>query len=73
MSEATTPPRLEQGAALSHLGDAVEDLRLTATDLHAVVEEHANTTASFLRDVADGREPDPAPLLRSRGRSSRPA
>lgn len=68
MSESPTPPRLEQGTALHHLGDAVEDLRLTATDLQAVVEDHAATTATFLRDVADGHPPDPAPLLRSRGR-----
>lgn len=68
MSEPNTSPRLEQGTALSHLGDAVEDLRQTATELRIAVDDHAMSTATFLRDVADGRHPDPAPLLRSRGR-----
>lgn len=68
MSEAITAPRLEQGTALSHLGDAVEDLRRIATDLQGEADEHAMITTTFLRDVADDRQPDPAPLLRSRGR-----
>lgn len=68
MSAPNTAPRLEQGTALSNLGDAVEDLRLTATDLRVAVDDHAMSTVTFLRDLADGRQPDPAPLLRSRGR-----
>ncbi len=68
MSEPNTSLRLEQGTALSNLGDAVEDLRQTATDLRVAVDDHAMGTATFLRDVADGRQPDPASLLRSRGR-----
>ena len=60
--------RLELGTALSHLGDAAEDLRQIAAELRTVSEDHAMTTITFLRDTADGLAPSPAALLRSRGR-----
>lgn len=68
MPEPTSPnTRLEQGAALSLLWESVDDLRKTIEDLHAVIDAHAMTTFVFLRDVADGKAPDPSDLLRTRG------
>jgi len=70
-TESTMPEtpsiRLEQGTALSLLWETVDDLRQTATDLHAAVDAHAMATFQFLRDFADGCTSDPSALLRSRG------
>ena len=60
--------RLELGTALSHLGDAAEDLRQIAAELRTVAEDHACVTVTFLRDTADELAPSPAALLRSRGK-----
>lgn len=60
--------RLEQGSALSHLWDAADGLRQTASELLRAVEDHAMTSFRYLRAVANGQAPDPSALLRSRGR-----
>ena len=60
--------RLEQGTALSHLWDAADSMRLTAGELLRAVEAHAILSFRYLRAVANGEQPDPADLLRSRGR-----
>lgn len=70
MNPTRTPHdlRLEQGSALSHLWDAADGMRLTAGELLRAVEAHAILSFRYLRAVANGEQPDPADLLRSRGR-----
>ena len=66
MSDAQRPP-LERGTALTQLWDAAEGLRLAQQDLARCAEGHALTVLGFVRQVADGVEPDPVELLRSHG------
>ncbi len=66
MTDPSRPP-LERGTALTQLWEAAEGLRLAQLDLAHSAEEHALVVLTFVRDVADGGEPDPVELLRSRG------
>ena len=61
-------PPLERGTALSTLHATAEQQRLAAESLRRAAENHALSVHRFVTAVAEGQEPDPAPLLRSRGR-----
>lgn len=71
MSTPTDPiprPPLERGTALSTIYSTADQQRQAADSLRRAAEEHALTVHRFITAVATGEEPDPAPLLRSRGR-----
>lgn len=61
-------PSLERGSALTAVLAASEQQHRALSSLRAAVEDHALTVHRFVREIADGGEPDPAPILRSRGR-----
>ena len=61
-------PPLERGTALSTIYSTAEQQRQAADSLRRVAEEHALTVHRFITAVANGEAPDPAPILRSRGR-----
>ena len=66
MTELSRPP-LEQGTALTQLWEAADDLRAAQAELSSRVQDHSMVVFSYVRDIADGGEPDPAELLRSHG------
>ena len=61
-------PPLERATALSAIYTTAEQQRQAADSLRRAAEDHAITVHSFVTAIANGEEPDPAPLLRSRGR-----
>ena len=67
MTELSRPP-LEQGTALTQLWEAADDLRAAQAEFASCVQDHCMVVFSYIRDIADGGEPDPARLLRSHGR-----
>ena len=71
MTDTPRPP-LEQGTALTNLWESSDDLRQIQSQLATRVQDHSMIVFAFVRDIASGAEPDPAELLRSRGKSSRP-
>ena len=71
MSQPLDPvprPPLERGTALSNIYVTAEQQRQAADSLRRAAEEHAITVHAFVTAIASGEEPDPAPVLRSRGR-----
>lgn len=66
MTDISRPP-LEQGTALTQLWEAADDLRAAQAELTARVQDHSMVVFAYVRDIADGGEPDPAELLRSHG------
>ena len=61
-------PCLERGTALSTIYTTAEQQRQAAESLRRAAEDHALTVHRFVTAIANGEEPDPAPVLRSRGR-----
>ena len=61
-------PCLERGTALSTIYTTAEQQRQAAESLRRAAEDHALTVHAFVIAIANGEEPDPAPVLRSRGR-----
>ena len=61
-------PSLERGTALSTIYTTAEQQRQAAESLRRAAEDHALTVHAFVTAIANGEEPDPAPVLRSRGR-----
>ena len=61
-------PSLERGTALSAIYTTAEQQRQAAESLRRAAEDHAITVHRFVVAIANGEEPDPAPVLRSRGR-----
>ncbi len=61
-------PTLERGTALSAIHTTAEQQRQAAESLRRAAEDHALTVHRFVTAIANGEEPDPAPILRSRGR-----
>ena len=61
-------PCLERGTALSTIYTTAEQQRQAAESLRRAAEEHALTVHAFVTAIANGEEPDPVPVLRSRGR-----
>ena len=61
-------PALERGTALSTIYTTAEQQRQAAESLRRAAEDHALTVHAFVIAIANGEEPDPAPVLRSRGR-----
>ncbi len=66
--EPVPRPSLERGTALSTIYTAAEQQRQAAESLRRAAEDHALTVHRFVTAIANGEEPDPAPVLRSRGR-----
>lgn len=60
-------PSLERGTALTQLWEAADDLRAAQAELSSRVQDHSMVVFAYVRDIADGGEPDPAELLRSQG------
>ena len=61
-------PSLERGTALSTIYTTAEQQRQAAESLRRAAEDHALTVHAFVTAIANGEQPDPAPILRSRGR-----
>ena len=61
-------PSLERGTALATIYTNAEQQRQAAESLRRAAEDHALTVHRFVTAFANGEEPDPAPVLRSRGR-----
>ena len=61
-------PSLERGTALSAIYTTAEQQRQAAESLRRAAEDHALTVHAFVTAIANGEQPDPAPVLRSRGR-----
>ena len=61
-------PSLERGTALAAIYTTAEQQRQAAESLRRAAEDHAITVHRFVVAIANGEEPDPAPILRSRGR-----
>lgn len=61
-------PPLERGTALSTIYTTAEQQRQAAESLRRAAEDHALTVHAFVTAIANGEDPDPAPVLRSRGR-----
>ena len=61
-------PCLERGTALSTIYTTAEQQRQAAESLRRAAEDHALTVHRFVTAIANGEQPDPAPVLRSRGR-----
>ncbi len=61
-------PSLERGTALTAIYTTAEQQRLAAESLRRAAEDHALTVHRFVTSIANGEEPDPSPVLRSRGR-----
>ena len=61
-------PSLERGTALSTIYTTAEQQRQAAESLRRAAEDHALTVHAFVTAIANGEQPDPAPVLRSRGR-----
>ena len=70
MSSLDPVPRtsLERGTALSAIYTTAEQQRQASESLRRASEDHAITVHRFVTAIANGEEPDPAPVLRSRGR-----
>ena len=61
-------PSLERGTALAAIYTTAEQQRQAAESLRRAAEDHAITVHRFVVAITNGEEPDPAPILRSRGR-----
>ena len=61
-------PSLERGTALSAIYTTAEQQRRAAESLRRAADDHTLTVHRFVSAIANGEEPDPAPILRSRGR-----
>ena len=61
MTELSRPP-LEQGTALTQLWEAADDLRAAQAELSSRVQDHSMVVFAYVRDIADGGEPDPTEL-----------
>ena len=61
-------PSLERGTALSTIYTTAEQQRQAAESLRRAAEDHALTVHTFVTAIANGEDPDPAAVLRSRGR-----
>ncbi len=66
--EPVPRPSLERGTALSTIYTTAEQQRQAAESLRRAAEDHALTVHRFVTAIANGEQPDPAPVLRSRGR-----